>query len=302
MQLFTFHFKAMGGPCKVCVYENDESIAETLFQKAQAEVLRLETKYSRYLSDSIISQINQSAGQNDSILLDEETAQLLAFANTAFQQSDGLFDITSGVLRKAWDFKGGNIPTQNHLDELLLLVGWQKVAFSGSHIRLPVKGMEIDFGGFVKEYAVDCAISVIEKHMLGKPVKALVDLAGDIAVTSFANQEPWSVGIRDPKSPEEALAAIGLESGAIASSGNYERYIDKDNQRYCHILNPLTGWPVLDGMASVSVKAEQCMIAGVISTVAMLKPRKEAEKWLKSLECIYLAIDKYNEISGTYKK
>lgn len=293
MELFTFQFKAMGGPCKICIYAESEKKALENVKLAKSEVFRLEKNYSRYRTDSILSKINSSAGSGKAVSLDDETLKLLNFADTVHQQSEGLFDITSGVLRSAWDFKQAKLPQQKKIDKLLPLIGWQKVKLKNNSIELPIKGMELDFGGYVKEYAADSAIAILKQQGVQH---ALVDLAGDICVTGLqANNKPWSIGIRNPNLPNQALAVIGLESGALASSGNYERYIELNNKRYCHILNPLTGWPV-SGLASVSIKAEQCMIAGVLTTIAMLKEPAEAKLWLESVGCTYLAIDQSNQI------
>src|SRR6185436_16520955 len=114
-------------------------------------------KFSRYRPDNIVHRINTSNGLP--VLVDEETARLLDFAATLTHLSDGAFDITSGILRQAWTFDGrGDVPRQQRIDELLALVGWRKVSWDSSTRRLQMlPGMQIDFGGVGKEYAVDMA-------------------------------------------------------------------------------------------------------------------------------------------------
>src|SRR5207237_10037473 len=113
---------------------------------AIAEVKRIEAKYSRYREESLLSRINAGAGK-EGIEVDEETLNLLAFADACFRQSDGLFDATSGVLRRAWNFREPRVPSQAELDALLPLVGWEAVELTGRRVRLPRAGMELDFGG-----------------------------------------------------------------------------------------------------------------------------------------------------------
>jgi len=296
MQRIEHRFVAMGGPCCFRLDCDDESTARLAIDAAEAEVRRLETKYSRYLGDSLTSKINRSAGEESPVAIDEETAGLLNYAQTLWQESDGLFDLTSGVLRKAWDFKSSRLPQQEEIDAQLPFVGWQRVQRSETHVRLPNKGMELDFGGCVKEYACDSASRLLRK--LGVE-HALVDLAGDVAVVGGqAGNKPWQVGIRHPAQSENAIACISLSSGGLASSGNYERFMEIDGHRYGHIINPKTGWPV-QGLLSVSVVADQCLVAGSTATIAMLMPPADALAWLEGLGLPWLAVDADLKTWGT---
>ncbi len=257
---FRLHkFSAMGGPCSVRLY--GPALAT---EAVEAEVRRLEQKYSRYRPDSILSQINVQAGQTTAI--DAETAALLDYAEQAWQASGGLFDVTSGLLRKAWNFREAKMPTESDLQPLLAAIGWQRVCHDRQSICME-SGMELDLGGLVKEYAADAAVGVLKQLGIRH---ALVDLAGDMAVAGpHPDGSPWRVGISDPDRPDVARAHIDLYSGALATSGDYERYFVHDGTRYCHILNPRTGWPV-SGVAGVSVQAPLCVVAGSLCTIAML--------------------------------
>ena len=276
----------MGSPCEVRVYGDD---ADEIAAAARAEVLRLEGKYSRYRDDSLATRINRSAGDSDGALVDEETARLLDYASASHAQSDGLFDITSGILRRAWNFKSGSLPTQAQIDALLPLVGWEQVRWEAPRIVLPSKGMELDFGGYVKEYAADSAAQLCRERGARH---GLVDLGGDLAVVGpHPDGAPWRVGVRHPRDPARAVAALPLGWGGIASSGDYERCMIVEGVRYGHILDPRTGWPVR-GLASVSVAANHCLVAGTLTTIAMLKGAAGAA-WLDSIEvpCLYVTDD-----------
>jgi thiamine biosynthesis lipoprotein len=147
--------------------------------------------------------------------------------------------------------------------------------------------MELDFGGFGKEYAVDrCARVLAEAGARC----ALVNLAGALAaVGAQADGTPWRVGVRHPRKAEMALASIPLSSGAIATSGDYERFIEVEGVRYCHILDPRTGMPAR-GFQSVTVHAPSCLVAGSATTIAMLKGRDAGLAWLESLGLPFLAV------------
>ncbi|MEH6586338.1 MAG: FAD:protein FMN transferase [Halioglobus sp.] len=287
MQSFEHSFSAMGGPCKIHIECQQERTALAALSAAEAEVRRLESKYSRYLSNSITSSINSSAGIAP-VAIDEETAGLLNYADTVWQESAGLFDLTSGVLRHAWDFRSGLIPEARLIESLLAKVGWQRLQWTQSSAFLTEPGMELDFGGCVKEYAADSAASILRSNTIEH---ALVNLAGDLAsVGGQGSGQPWTIGVRHPQSRNQAAASLELVDQALASSGDYERFIEFEGKRYGHILNPLTGWPV-QGLAAVSVTGPQCLVAGSAATLAMLKPENEALKWLHTLGLPWVAVN-----------
>jgi thiamine biosynthesis lipoprotein len=295
MRLHTYPFSAMGSPCELRLYADDPSRAAGAAGAAEAEVRRLEARYSRYRDDSETTRINRSAGSGAGVEVDGETAALLDYAQTAWEQSEGLFDISSGVLRRAWDFSAARLPGQAELDALLPRVGWQHLRWLRPRLHLAA-GMELDFGGYVKEYAADCAAGACRAAGIHH---GFVDLGGDIAVIGpHPDGMPWQVGVRNPRDPAQAIATVELASGAIASSGDYERFFEHDGRRYCHILNPLTGWPA-QGLRGVSVVAPQCLVAGTASTVAMLKGPEAGPRWLDSLGLAYLVVDAGGRPGGT---
>ncbi len=291
-------FKAMGGPGHLRLELDDEASAEAAVAAAVAEVQRLERKYSRYTDDSLTSQINRAAGTGQPVSLDSETAGLLNYAHTLWRESDGLFDLTSGVLRRAWDFKSGRCPRQRDIEILLPLVGWEMVQWDKDSVYLPKAGMELDFGGCVKEYAADSAAAQLRRNGV---VAALVDLAGDMAAVGVpAGLSGWPVGIRHPVAKERAVARVLLPEGGLASSGDYERCVQIEGKRFGHILHPRTGWPC-GGLVAVSVLAGQCLVAGSSATIAMLKPVGEALDWLAQLGLPWLAIDADLACHGTLR-
>lgn len=285
-QLHRFEFRAMASNCEIVVAAENRGDLVAATEASISEVLRLEQKYSRYQANSHLSQINRSAG-SDWIECDAETQALLDYADALYQSSAGLFDITSGVLRRAWDFKNPVLPSQKVLDELLLLVGWEKVQRKDNRIFLPILGMELDFGGFGKEYAADRAAAILEGHGIRN---GYVNLGGDLRVIGpKPDNSPWQLGIQHPRKQGALIASIPVQQGALATSGDYERYFELDGQRYCHVLSPKTGYPVRYWQ-SVSVVAPLSVTAGSYTTIAMLK-EADGLKWLQSSGVSFLAVD-----------
>ena len=284
--LYRFAFEAMAGPAEITLATDDGRRAGLLIELACAEIRRIEDKYSRYRSDSVVTRINVAAGQSW-VACDAETQSLFDYAEALYQASDGLFDITSGVLRRAWDFRTQRIPSAADLNALRGLIGWRRVERQAGRIRLPLVGMEIDFGGFGKEYAADRAAALLLEGGAGH---GLVNLAGDMRILGpKPDGAPWCLGIRDPRDPARVIADIEVASGALATSGDYERYFEADGRRYCHIIDPNTALPV-DHWRSVSVVAPLAIVAGSHATIAMLK-QSAARAYLDGLGLPFLAYD-----------
>ena len=286
LQIHRLSFKAMGSACEVVLASASQKEAESLAKLAIDEVLRIERKYSRYTADSIVASINQQAGHAP-VRCDDESWALFQFASQLFEKSDGLFDITSGVLRQAWNFQKPEVPSASKLERLLPLIGWQKVVLQEQSIALPLVGMEVDLGGFGKEYAADRAAQVLKEKGV---TSGYVNLAGDMRFLGpKPNGEPWMIGIQDPRQPDQVMATLPMTQGGLATSGDYERYFELNGQRYCHLLNPKTGQPV-KYWRTVSVTAPAAVVSGCTSTMAMLK-EEDGLTFLQATGFDFLAMD-----------
>jgi len=271
----------MGSPCELLIETAEESAAKSATDIVANEAWRIEDKFSRYLPDNIVHRINNSDGE--SVQIDEETANLIDFATSLFEMSDGRFDITSGVLRKAWKFDGGDqLPDGANVRKILPRVGWNKVVWQRPELTLR-RGMQIDFGGVGKEYAVDRAAGLLDAADAGA---CLLNFGGDLVATGPpADSDGWQVGIEafDAESGR-AKKMISLKNGALATSGDARRFILKNGVRYGHILDPTTGWPVANAPRSITIAANTCTQAGMLATLAMLKG-VHAEEFLEQQEC-----------------
>ncbi len=258
-------------------YAKTASKARSVYQQVTGLLTRLEKKYSRYRKDSLLSKINQTAGNGTRHAIDPETATLLHYAQQCHVESNGLFDVTAGVLRNIWNFKENKPPDTSQIDAFLPLIGWEKVDWNDQNVYLPLPGMELDFGGIVKEYAADAVAALCLQSGVNSGV---IELGGDIRVLGpRSDGQGWPIAIRDPGSPNKTVAKLEIKAGALASSGDYERYLELNGIRYSHILNPKTGWPVT-GVTAVSVMAEHCIVAGSLATITMLKGAA-GPPWLK---------------------
>ena len=287
----------MGSPCTIQFHALAAETAAIHAAVALSEAERIEKKYSRYLPTSVMSEINRAGLCGGSIVLDDETTNLLNFAFACWQRSDGLFDITSGVLRQAWNFSLNRLPQQTAIDALLPLIGMDKLDWSPPVLRFTVPGMELDLGGIGKEYAVDQLACLLTDQGVRH---ALIDLGGDLrALGPRPDGSPWQIGLRNPVDGTSLLGIAELADGALATSGDYERFMLIDGRRYCHVINPRTGWSSR-GLSSVTVLAEQCMVAGSLSTIALLK-ESSGGSWLSRLDVAHHWIDESGNQGGTIR-
>jgi len=237
-KLWIGQFRCMASPCEILLECDEESLAQELISLGQQEALRAQNCYSF---------------------------------------SEGWFDITSGILRRAWNFnQQDTIPSQQEIELLLPHIGWDKVTWENPALTVP-QGMEIDFGGIGKEYAVDSVLGLLSSKT---EHSFMINFGGDCNASGpMVDGSPWMTGIENPRRPGDASAVIQLKKGALATSGDVFKFIRHEGARYGHILNPGTGWPNTDAPLSVTVAAATCTEAGILSTLAMLQGQ-EAEQFL----------------------
>jgi len=276
-------FFAMGSPCELLSEAASPDDANALTAMVAKEAWRIEDHFSRYLTGNIVDRINSAGGAE--VDVDDETARLLDFATQLHTMSDGRFDISSGVLRQVWVFDGSNnIPSADSVSAVLQHVGWHRATWKDGSLTMP-PGMEVDFGGIGKEYAVDRSAALLRDAC---DTPCLVNLGGDLAATAAPAARPhWHIGIEslqgESSGPERV---INLASGALATSGDARRFLKRDGVRYGHIIDPTTGWPVLEAPRSITVAADSCVQAGMLSTLAMLEGA-DAEAFLDAQSVDY---------------
>lgn len=261
-------WSALGGPCELLLDGDDRTQARELAEVVAGESRRIECKFSRYRTDSIVHALNTSDGAP--VTVDDETASLLDYGAECHALSEGRFDLTSGVLRRVWRFDGGHAaPSAEAVRECLAHVGWARVTWTRPVFTLP-RGMELDLGGIGKEYAVDRAAALVAGRA---SAPFLVNFGGDLFASGpRADGTPWQVGVDDPEhTGRRATHAIALTRGGLATSGDARRFVWHEGRRLGHILDARTGWPVIGAPRSVTVLAATCLEAGTFATLAMLR-------------------------------
>lgn len=289
-----FSFQAMGTDCTISLDGVDEARAAEAAQAGIDEVDRLEAKYSRYRADSVLSRINGLCGCGGEAEIDAETSFLLDYAARAHEISAGAFDITSGILRRVWREGADAASIAAGLEALLPRVGFDKLIRGPATLRFALAEMEIDLGGLVKEYAADRAAAACRG--LGA-TSGLVNLGGDIAIVGpRPDGAVWPIALADPFGTGATAGTCEIGEGGLATSGDAERWITVEGRRYGHILDARTGWPV-EGLSSVTVRADTALLAGTLSTLAMLRGRAGAD-WLAACGCAHLAIGTDGTVRG----
>jgi thiamine biosynthesis lipoprotein len=282
-------FRALGGLCQIDLISQSGDCP--IVQLVKNEVDRIEKKYSRFIPNSVVGMINHNAG-SEWVECDEETLGLIQYAFHLYEISNGLFDITSGVLRSVWNFQEAKIPSSDSIKKILPLIGLNYLERNGSKVKLAKKGMQIDLGGIGKEYAVDKVTAILQSNGIES---ALINFAGDLRAINTSKQvHLWHIGIQNPRCTQESVASIPVKHGALTTSGDYERYFELNQKRYCHILNPKTAYPVRY-WRSVTVLAPLTIAAGATSTIAMLLEKNGLE-FLRNSGFAYLAIDHKGQI------
>ena len=264
-----FSFRAMGTLCQITFVTGTRVGAEQFKAAAVKWVSDFEAKYSRVLSDSLISRINASAG-HDWVEVDEETDRLFAMCSELFFLTRGAFDPTALPLIELWNWKANPplIPTDEAIESARTLVGWQKLQRRKGAIFLPHVGMKLDLGGIGKEYAVDRVVQLAAQHGIEH---VLVDFGQDVRAQGKSPGKPaWHIGLEDPANPGRCWTGVAALNMAVATSGDYLRNFQINGRRYGHIIDPRSGHPVNNGCRAVSVIAPTCTIAGILSTTAFI--------------------------------
>lgn len=247
--------------------------------QAEKEMKRLEKEWSVTDADSEIYQVNHSGG--NPVTLSDETAQIVKFALSMAEETDGALEPTIYPVLSAWGFTTGEhrIPEEEELEELLQTVGYEKAELSGNQLRLPT-GTELDLGAVGKGYAGDLTAELLREQGI---TSALLDIGGNIqAIGAKPDGSKWRLGIRSPFG-EGQIGVLEIIDCAVVTSGNYERYfVGEDGKEYGHILDPETGYPVDNGLASVTIITEQGKLGDALSTSMFVKGLEGAVDYWKN--------------------
>lgn len=289
MELYSYTFSTMGCPASLKFYAPTPKRAEEVKTAIINLANHYDQYYTNYSASSFTAEINRHAGSSTGIIVDDETAALLDYAQSCYELSDGLFDITSGPLHKIWLYEAQEpkMPTDREIADVLNTIGWDKLIWERPRLILPIPQMNLDFGGVVKEYAVDAGARLAHQMDIHH---GILELGGDLSV--FGPQpdgSPWNVGIAALEDVDKNMGVIPVLQGAVATSGSYARSMVIDGVRYCHIFNPKTGYPI-QGIASITALANLCLVSGSLTTIASLKGR-DGLAWLEEQGVPFVFVD-----------
>ena len=257
----------MGTRVEATVLHEDVTVARAALVKAFMEMERVEHLLSRHMPESEVSHINRAAGSAP-VKVSAETFALLERSRAYSEQYEGLFDVTIGPVSALWGFSDDRpvtVPDAAVLDSLRHLVDYHHMLLNDrdTTVFLTRPGMQLDLGGVAKGYAIDRAVAVLRAEGLRN---FLVDAGGDLyAAGTKGDGRRWRVGIKHPRRPDDLAATLELQDQAVATSGDYERFVLVDGRRYHHIIDPRTGYPA-DHYQSVTVLAPTAEAADALAT------------------------------------
>lgn len=260
--------RLMGSAFEFIVLDS-EGRGEQLLELCVDEVRRIETLLTEFNDDSQTALLNRSAGQAP-VMVDAEVYALLQRCAELSRLTQGAFDITAGVLKKLYKFKGGPVtwPDASTLEQALQKVGFQHIhLLDGNRVFLAQPGMHIGFGAIGKGYAADRVKNLLRREGVQS---AVVNASGDLtAWGKRADGTAWKIGIADPDNPAKIALWLPVDGASVATSGDYEQFFERDGVRYTHNLDPKTGLPVR-GVKSVTVVSPSAELSDALATAVFV--------------------------------
>lgn len=285
----------LGTYITISLYDNqDNKIIDEAFER----IRDVENKMSINTEEpSQITRLNEASGSN-SVELTEDTFHVLERGLYYSKLSGGKFDITIGPIVKLWNIgtEYAAVPDNEILKEKLKLVDYNKLSLNRENLtaKLEMEGMIVDLGAIAKGYAADEVASILRKNGVKH---AIINLGGNILVIgSNINGAPWKIGIQDPyDTRNEYLGIVEVVDKTVVTSGIYERYLEVDGKRYHHILDPATGYPADNGLASVSIITSKSIDGDGLSTSTFLLGLEKGLELIENTEdaeAIFVTTDK----------
>ena len=258
----------MGTVVEIAAEGADEARLHAAVGAAYREMARLSDMMSHYDPNSVVSAINDAAGERP-VATPPELFEVLETAQRISERTGGAFDVTVGALR-GWRFRRDDprMPEAAEIARQLPLVNWKNLVldWKAKSAFLVRAGMRIDLGGIAKVYILRAGLRTLERHGVAR---AMLNGGGDVLVSGGG----WRIGVRDPRAPEELIGTVEIDRGAVVTSGDYERFFTRDGKRYHHILDPRTGHPS-EGPRGVTLIATDIEAVNGIPVAIMVLGKK----------------------------
>ncbi|MDD5409117.1 MAG: FAD:protein FMN transferase [Candidatus Omnitrophica bacterium] len=242
-----------------------------------AEVKRIENLLSKYIEGSEISQLNRTG----KLKVSPDTFYIIKKSKEFWQASGGAFDITVAPLADLWGFTNQEhvVPNDDKIKLTLKLVGSDKIILheNDNVVEFKFPGMKIDLGAIAKGLALDCCVKILKENNIDS---CLINAGGQVYALGEKSGSPWKVAIQNPRKPE-ITGVLKLKDKSVSTSGDYEQFFFKNGKRYCHIIDPKTGYPVSSGVSSVTVVTDSGIEADALSTAVFVLGKKSGEELLK---------------------
>jgi thiamine biosynthesis lipoprotein len=288
----------MGNRFVITVSAENSHMGESLIDEAVGEIQRIESLLTTFSENSQTNQINENAGKK-AIIVDEELFGLIERAQRISELTNGAFDLSYGSLDKRfWNFDKtmSQLPDPITAKEKVKLINYKKILLDKAKgtVLLKDKGMRIGFGGIGKGYAADKAAQLLRKKGV---TSGIVNASGDLITWgNQPNGNPWTISLAHPDLPKQAFSKLNISNLAVATSGNYEKFVMIDGKKYSHTINPKTGYPV-SGIKSVSIICPIAELADALATpvtIMGVDAGLNLINQLKGVECII--IDDQNHV------
>jgi thiamine biosynthesis lipoprotein len=298
---YTSHNHLMGSAFEFIVVAENEREGRSLLDQSVAEVKRLESLLTEFRGDSETARINRNAGQSE-VQVDPEVFQLIQRCNNISRLTAGAFDISAGLLRKLYNFKGEQFEFPVHQTILAALerTGYSRIELTApDKVRLTVPGMHIGFGAIGKGYAADRVKSIMRQQGV---ISGVINASGDLtAWGTRANGEPWKTGIAHPDDLSKIVLWLPMDDMSVATSGNYIQYFDFKGLRYSHNIDPKSGYPVR-GIKSVSIISPSAELSDALATAVTVMGKKAGLYLIDQLPDTYcIIVDEHNKIFSSKK-
>jgi len=300
------NIKLMGNAFEFAVVADDKKIANRQIEVAIDEVKRIEKLLTTFSDDSVTSEINRKAGIEE-VIIESEVFDLITRCINISNLTQGAFDISYGSFDKRfWNFDTNmkELPSKENAKKAVALINYKNIILNKEKqsVFLARKGMRIGFGGIGKGYAADRAKRIMKAHGVEN---GFVNAAGDLNAWGVQeNGRPWTIGIADPNQKHNLLSSLALTDAAIATSGNYEKYVIIDGKKYSHTIDPKTGYPI-SGIKSVSIITKNAELADALATpvtVMGIKAGLYLINQLNGVECIVIDDNDHIYTSNNIKK